>query len=48
LSHLKEINQWEFTRGKSTLKEKETNLNENNMYNDAWKQFINVASDQTV
>jgi hypothetical protein len=36
-SHLKKIKHWEITR-----------LNENNIYNYAWKQSINIATDQTV
>jgi len=39
---------WEVTQEKHRIKKKETKLIENNIYNDAWKNFKNFAFDQTV
>jgi hypothetical protein len=38
----------EITRGKHRLKNKETKMNENNIYKGAWIDFIYIESDQTV
>jgi hypothetical protein len=38
----------EFTRGEHILKKRERKLNENNMYNGAWRNLIYFARDQTV
>jgi hypothetical protein len=39
-SYFKEIIQKEDTRGKQRIKKKQRKLNEYNMYNGAWRNFI--------